>query len=110
MTEDSKEQAQSDQFSKLKNIFNSFALYGQFSYWRSARRNSGQFCIDFLGVSYLENNHIIKVYMENFAEPYSRKEAKLNFMVNRSVVNNLEAKSKVEVGLNSKEMNFIFGL
>jgi hypothetical protein len=48
--------------------------------------------------------------MENFAEPYSRKEAKLNFMVNRSVVNNLEAKSKVEVGLNSKEMNFIFGL
>lgn len=72
-------------------------------------RGNGQLCFDFLGASYLQNNHIIKVYLENFAEPYSKDEGKLNFMVNRTV-NNFEGKSKLEIGLSSHDMRFIFGL
>ena len=91
------------------SILSSFALYAQASYWKSMRRHSGQFCFDFLGVSYLEDNHLIKIYLENFAEPYSEKEAKVNLMFNRSS-GRLDAKSKIEVGLTSRDMNFIFGL
>ena len=41
----------------------SLGLFSQVSFWSSGRRGSTKFCVDFLGLSYLENNFLLKIYL-----------------------------------------------
>ena len=41
----------------------SLALFSQISFWSSGRKGSSKFCIDFLGLSYLENSFLLKIYL-----------------------------------------------